>query len=571
MATTAKPYKDDPELGQQEEEEEQTSLLAGYGSTSPDEYTKNKYQKQYGIYSDNVDSKDVDVIDGTLRNKVHRVPKWVWLTSGLALYVCTIGAAWTHQRESGARLVLSDNKQEIFDIELMGKAKKSKKDKKKKHLKGGKKKEKKAPFEPVVYPGCAGYVDIKYVREPLAFKEHEAAAAAADCHLASIHNLDENTKYSKSGLFKMSYGPEIGQSFMSGKPLEKEFWLGGTADKHGEWSWTDKSDWGEPELALAGLKDPKKGQCLTSKFSFLEIAMLDIPTAGHWKAEDCKKPLPAIYKCCVPTPAPTSSPTNAPTANAVGETPGIETGVTPGVVPGQTPGVKEGFVPGVSGVAEDVEKEIDDAADAVVETPGVETGVTPGVVPGQTPGVEDLEAEADTADDVEDEPEASASADDSADEEEAEPSASEDDTADKEPASEGDAAVVPGETPGFVPGETPGVVPGYVPGETGAAKAKKHKNKKTKKVVGQTPGVNPGETPGVNPGDTPGVVPGVVPGETGADVPPVDEEPAPEEPLADEDEAVSPPADEEPATEETSADEDEAVSPPADEEPAPEE
>ena len=83
---------------------------------------------------------------------------------------------------------------------------------------------------------------------------------------------------------------------MSGKPLEKEFWLGGTADKHGKWSWTDESDWGEPELALVGLKDPKKGECLTSKFSFLEIAMLDVPTAGHWKAEDCKKPLPAIYK-----------------------------------------------------------------------------------------------------------------------------------------------------------------------------------------------------------------------------------------------------------------------------------
>ena len=83
---------------------------------------------------------------------------------------------------------------------------------------------------------------------------------------------------------------------MSGKPLEKEFWLGGTADKHGKWSWTDESDWGEPELALASLKDPKKGECLTSKFSFLEIALPDIPTAGHWKAEDCKKPLPAIYK-----------------------------------------------------------------------------------------------------------------------------------------------------------------------------------------------------------------------------------------------------------------------------------
>lgn len=204
-ATTAKPYRDDPEIGQKQEEE-QTSLLAGYGSTTPDEYTKNKYQKQYGIYSDSVDSNDVDVIDGTIRNRVNRVPKWVWLTSGLALYVCTVGAAWTHQRESGARLVLSNDKQEILDVELLGKAKKSKKDGKKKNLKGGKK-EKKAPFEPVVYPGCAGYVDIKYVKEPLTFKEHEAAAAAADCHLASIHNLDENTKYSKSGLFKMSYGP----------------------------------------------------------------------------------------------------------------------------------------------------------------------------------------------------------------------------------------------------------------------------------------------------------------------------------------------------------------------------
>lgn len=83
---------------------------------------------------------------------------------------------------------------------------------------------------------------------------------------------------------------------MSGKPLEREFWLGGTADKDGKWSWTDGSDWDEVELGLTSLKDPKKGECLSSKFSFLEISLLDIPTTGHWKAADCKEKLPAVYK-----------------------------------------------------------------------------------------------------------------------------------------------------------------------------------------------------------------------------------------------------------------------------------
>lgn len=86
---------------------------------------------------------------------------------------------------------------------------------------------------------------------------------------------------------------------MSGKPLEREFWLGGSLDMDGNWTWTDNSTWGEVELGVAMLKGAKTEGCLSSKFTFTEMAIPNVPTAGHWTVSDCKTPLPAIYKVCI--------------------------------------------------------------------------------------------------------------------------------------------------------------------------------------------------------------------------------------------------------------------------------
>lgn len=171
--------------------EEKVSLLAGYGSVDREAETS------FGVYTDNgEDCVKMDTYTGV--RPPLKMPKWAWLAAGLAVYAGFLGLAWNHQPSSGARLILSEDQQEILDVELLGKSKS-------KHAK--KKKEKKPKFEPVTYPDCPSGVDVTYVKERLTFEEHEVAAAAADCHLASIHNLEENSKYSKAGLFKMSYGP----------------------------------------------------------------------------------------------------------------------------------------------------------------------------------------------------------------------------------------------------------------------------------------------------------------------------------------------------------------------------
>lgn len=118
----------------------------------------------------------------------------------------------------------------------------------------------------------------------------------------------ENTKLSRDGLFKMSFGPEIAQSFMMGKPLAKVFWLGGFHFESDidDWEWTDESAWDYgPDWV-----NSTEG-CLSSSFNFAELALPNVTYDGHWDIADCETPLPAIYKCCI-TPETTNATTVSP-------------------------------------------------------------------------------------------------------------------------------------------------------------------------------------------------------------------------------------------------------------------
>ncbi|KAL3906777.1 MAG: hypothetical protein SGILL_009139 [Bacillariaceae sp.] len=189
-------------------------------------------------------------------------------------------------------------------------AKKAEKDKEKEAAAAKKAAEKKAK-EPVPYPGSASVLDgfcspaflshgkhkveVTYIKTPLPFFDHEFAANASGCHLASVHNMVENSKMAKDGLFKVALGPEIGMSFASGKPLAKTFWLGGyhlESDIDGS-EWTDDSPW---DFGL-DFTNATEG-CLSTKVNFTELAFLNITVEDHWELMDCETPLPAVYKCC---------------------------------------------------------------------------------------------------------------------------------------------------------------------------------------------------------------------------------------------------------------------------------
>jgi hypothetical protein len=296
------PYKDEPSILLNKDPkdptdleagtEETTSLLSGYGAVTQ----KDGVQTPFNASEDfPLDSEEV-VSPATRRNRA--LKRWGWIGAGAILYVVGI-MAWNGSQSNKTEMSLGS--QEAVDVELLGSSKKKDKDKKSK-------KPKKPAFEPVSYPSCPSGVELTYIKQALPFEMHEMAAEASDCHLASIHNMEEQEKYSKAGLFKVAYGPEIGMSFAGGKPLTKTFWLGGRfgADMDA-WEWTDNSTWdfGPNSTSVEG--------CLASTFSFLEIAMPVIAPEDHWSVVDCNTPLPAIYKCCIPTPSPSAYPTEAPT------------------------------------------------------------------------------------------------------------------------------------------------------------------------------------------------------------------------------------------------------------------
>jgi hypothetical protein len=74
-----------------------------------------------------------------------------------------------------------------------------------------------------------------------------------------------------------------------------------------DWQWIDGSDW-EFCLTVNTTNDAPPGACLQSSVNFTELHLPNISSVDHWKASDCKTPLPAIYKCYLPTP--TQIPTN---------------------------------------------------------------------------------------------------------------------------------------------------------------------------------------------------------------------------------------------------------------------
>mmetsp|Transcript_34575 Transcript_34575/g.83498 ORF Transcript_34575/g.83498 Transcript_34575/m.83498 type:complete len:352 (+) Transcript_34575:67-1122(+) len=233
-----------------------------------------------------------------------RKKRWAMLLAGAVLYVA-VASFWNSHKLQGSMAVNESTQ----DIELLGKskekkdAKKARKDKKKADKKAKKALETKPPKPPLYtsYPGCTAGVEIKYIQTPMAFEDHEIFANASGCHLASVHTMEEFSKMSFGGLFKMAFGPEIAMSFMSGKPLSKVFWLGGYL-MDGDvdaMEWTDGSDYDfGPDFANA-----TEG-CLTSSVNFTELNMPIFLPDDHWKTEDCEMPLPAVYKCCIEPPTP---------------------------------------------------------------------------------------------------------------------------------------------------------------------------------------------------------------------------------------------------------------------------
>jgi hypothetical protein len=331
--------KGDAHSPRQNDDEEFAKVVSGYGSVfDPDA---------------NVDDiEDVDLFEPAYTTTSRKIRKrWV-IAASVAILYSALAIGWAWNRSASALSASA-----VADIDLLGKSKtdkesnkvekikvkdnkkkeketkkaKEKEVKKKKKLEAEKKKEEEkkqkekekeekekkkleaekkkevekkqkkqdtkqaAAFEPTPYPGCET-VNITYVKTLLPFWDHEFAANASGCHLASIHSFEENTKLSKDGLFKMSLGPEIAMSFMSGKPLSKVFWIGGY---HFE-SDIDESEWTDDSVYDFGpdLMNATEG-CLSSSYNFTEIAIKNLTFDDHWAITDCETPLPAIYKCCI--------------------------------------------------------------------------------------------------------------------------------------------------------------------------------------------------------------------------------------------------------------------------------
>jgi hypothetical protein len=177
-----------------------------------------------------------------------------------------------------------------------------------------------APPPPSAYPWCLE-VNITHVKTPLSWADHEIAARAKGCHLASVHSVLENTKLATTALFQLTPGTEIAAHFMSGAVLARDYYLGGYVNSTtGDWAWTDQSVWdygfNDTSTAAPAVVVIVDG-CLQASIDFVELGKPEISYLDHWKlAMDCTTPLPAIYKCCIlpaPTLAPSEVPTEAPT------------------------------------------------------------------------------------------------------------------------------------------------------------------------------------------------------------------------------------------------------------------
>jgi hypothetical protein len=362
--------EDDEEDGS----DEKTSLLVGYGSVD-----KPVDDTVFGM------AEAFPSAEAT-KDRKRGLGRWAMVGVGCILYVVAV-STYNNRQASDNAVSSSMNSQEITNVELLGSSKKTSKE---------------PVFEPVTYPACPGGVELKYIKEPLTFEAHEIAANASGCHLASIHNLEENSKYTKTALWKTAYGPEIGMAFASGKPLTKTFWLGGHYESAtmDAWEWTDNSTWD------FGLNATDVEGCLSSTTTFIEVGMPVIPPLGHWATAACSTPLPAIYKCCIPTSAPTDSPTDSPTVTleeedeiAVGED--IQENLDEAAAIDQDLMDEQG-----AEVTADSEGDADDDADVAVDEEKTKKKThlkkTAHKAPKEEPEVVD---EADTGDDEDDEPE----------------------------------------------------------------------------------------------------------------------------------------------------------------------
>ena len=205
------------------------------------------------------------------------------------------------------------------------------------------------------YPGCLK-INVTYVKTLLPWADHEVAAEAQGCHLASVHSLAENSKLATAGLFQLSSGLEIAAHFMSGAVLARDYYLGGYLEDDVGWAWTDKSVWDfgfndttttSTSAATEVGGNSSSFTCLKASVNFTDLGKRNISYVDHWTPSlDCSTPLPAIYKCCLlpdsapPSSSPTETPTHATTLTPSGEPTEPPTGVptaTPTVTPTDPP------------------------------------------------------------------------------------------------------------------------------------------------------------------------------------------------------------------------------------------
>ncbi|KAL3913996.1 MAG: hypothetical protein SGARI_000362 [Bacillariaceae sp.] len=282
------------------DEEEQVKLLDGYGGVYDNDAATDVHDEDVGLFR----KEDAEV-------KRMAYKRWAMIGVATLMFVAaTAGFAMNHMPS-----IMSSSSSDLSNVEMLGKSKpeklaaKKKKEeekekkaaakaaekKKKEEAKAAEKKKKedakaaaKAEKEKKKEAAAAKKAAEKKAKEPF-------AANASGCHLASVHNMIENSKMHKDGLFKMSFGPEIGMSFASGKPISKTFWFGGyhLESEIDESEWTDDSPWDFGPTFINATEG-----CLSSKVNFTELAFLTIPIEDHWDIMDCETPLPAVYKCC---------------------------------------------------------------------------------------------------------------------------------------------------------------------------------------------------------------------------------------------------------------------------------
>jgi len=183
------------------------------------------------------------------------------------------------------------------------------------------------------YPGCEQVdTSVTYAKTLLSWNDHQVAANAQHCQLASVHSMAANSMISKAALFEFSSGMEIAEYYTSSSSssygehehdqaavvLKREFWLGAydvsgntsttsstESGDNWQWRWTDGTPWDfGPTFSTSSEKNGRGRQrrsspyCLKASIKVTEMSIVDITPEDHWMGQDCNTLLPAIYKCC---------------------------------------------------------------------------------------------------------------------------------------------------------------------------------------------------------------------------------------------------------------------------------